>query len=294
MEKINSIIVIYNKYSGSYSENKIDGIYTFLKNIHSNVILKCSRYIGDIQHLCSLLPPNIIIVSCGGDGILHQIFNGLNYNINSERIYIATIPLGSGNHLAKQNNCNNIKDCLYKIVSFLKSGNLNEINPTEVHTEKNVILSINTIVGGPPFRVSSISNKISKYIPKFISILKYDIATLIYYFIYKPYQFKINNNSNINGFFFQTTKSCGNMILDKNVKLKSSEVYSIFFKENNFFKLVYLLIKIKNEYEDIKILKEKSINYTVEGKGYISIDGEDIKIKTPCKIVRSQKKFYLI
>lgn len=177
-------IIFVNKQSGSFNNDAFQNAIQSIKS-KFNCVEKCvdsveiinkesndssdklfifvTQYANHARDVSSLIHLNKfdIVFIVGGDGMIHEVVNGVNNNntYTERRITLSVIPLGSGNHLSKALNIKSIDDW-NKSLDDMK---VMKVFPTVVHTkEKKQVVSINTIIGGVPQRINDTSSQISK------------------------------------------------------------------------------------------------------------------------------------
>jgi len=327
-------IIFVNKHSGSFDnhafENAIQSIKSKFKSVEKCVdsveminkesndsndklfifITQYTNHARDVSSLINLEKIQIVFI-VGGDGMIHEVVNGVNNNntYTERRFTLSVIPLGSGNHLSKALNIKSINDW-NKSLDDMK---LMKVFPTVIHTkEKKQVLSINTIIGGIPQLINDTSSQISKYIPKFAGWLKYDLSTL--YNMFSKFdnnitlhsddsidnsgdELKNENNENsihiqdIMAIFINTTHSCGSdLIISKNIKPDQQNISFSYFPQHSKFRILYEFIKEKFGYESkymIRMIDKYSVVY-LEGSGSnlsnLTVDGQNEKIPIDSKI----------
>lgn len=323
-------IIFVNKHSGSFNkdafENVIQSINVKFKLVEKYLdsveminqennqndenklfifITQYTNHARDVSSLINLQKIQIVFI-VGGDGMIHEIINGVNNNNTyTERITLSVIPLGSGNHLSKALNINSIDDW----INSLDGMKLMKVLPTVVYTKEKQVLSINTIIGGIPQLINDTSSQISKYIPRFVGWLKYDLSTL--YNMFSKFDnnitlYSADNNNNggdelknensihvndIVAIFINTTQSCGSdLVISKNIKLDQQNVSFSYFSQHSKFRILYEFIKEKFGYESkymIRIIDKYSVVY-LEGSSNLSnltVDGQNEKIPIDSKIM---------
>ena len=312
-------LIIVNEHSGSFDANTLDYVIQCIKykfnlvekyisydtyeminqknneNINTLFIF-VTRHINHAKNISSLiyLGNFHIIFIAGGDGMIHEIVNGLNHNKTySNKNILSVIPFGSGNHLSKSLNIHSIDEWY----NSLDKMQITKVFPTIVHTnDHRQILSINTIIGGLPELINSNSAHISKYIPRFAGWLKYDVSTL--YSIFSDFdnimlQVGDQNESSIHyiaAIFIQTTQSCGSdFIISADIKPDQKNISLSYFLQQNKFRLLYELVKEKLGYQS-KYMTRKINKYNVvylEGShlSTITIDGQNEKIHLDSRIM---------
>jgi diacylglycerol kinase family enzyme len=295
------ITVIYNEFSGTYSVSVIDKLERAIKKTlkDDQLIMRKTNKIGHAIDITTNVSANSLVVICGGDGIVHEAINGLYKRVNND-VILAICPMGSGNHCAKQLGIISTDVAIQRIINFLEKKEehqLHLLRPTEVLAENNTrILSINTIISGPPLEVAKLANSIGKYLPGFLASLKYDLATIIYSFKYKVCNYTVGGIKGLNGFFIQTTKTCGNgMLIDKDASLSEKTVRMLGIFSTNFIYLMYQLLCIKMS---INVKNVCRANFEEEviiiGNGSVTIDGENKEFAMPCKIKRCETTFQIV
>ncbi|VBB18288.1 diacylglycerol kinase family lipid kinase [Yasminevirus sp. GU-2018] len=191
-----------------------------------------------------------LIIIVGGDGMVHEVVNGVSRNPNlSQYPFFAVCPMGTGNHLADlvgTSSSDLFLKALRNYSDLVETQSITEntstsfgtksIIPTEVvclptsnadRVKGEVIvptLSINTIITGVPSNVNERATKIAPYLPGVLSFLKYELGTVFGMFDRDYLKIDLgrsseidntNNNRNVIiddviGLFVQTTPSCGN------------------------------------------------------------------------------------
>ena len=338
-------IIFVNKHSGSFDnnafENVIQSIKGKLKSVEKCVdsveminkestdssdklFIFVTQYANHARDVSSLIHLNNfdIVFIVGGDGMIHEVVNGVNNNntYTERRITLSVIPLGSGNHLSKALNIKSIDDW-NKSLDDMK---VMKVFPTVVYTkEKKQVLSINTIIGGIPQLINDTSSQISKYIPRFAGWLKYDLSTLYNMFLKfdnnnitlhsdnsssdnsdnSVDELKNENNENsihvqdIMAIFINTTQSCGSdLVISKNIKPDQQNVSFSYFPQHSKFRILYEFIKEKFGYESkymIRIIDKYSVIY-LEGSNVtnITVDGQTEKITIDSKTMIKKSSEY--
>lgn len=131
------------------------------------------------------------IVSIGGDGTLHNIINGIMHQkeVDSSKIKIAVIPVGTGNDWVKTYGITtNINSCL----SIIKEENTIYQDIGKINlTKNNSVIYFNNLAGiGFDGYVVNLINKYKK-----LGSLSYLIGALIGFSTYKPIELEIVFNS---------------------------------------------------------------------------------------------------
>jgi diacylglycerol kinase family enzyme len=316
---MNNLIII-NEHSGSFDANTLHYVIQCIKhkfnlvekhisddtyeminqknneNINTLFIF-VTRHINHAKELSSLiyLDNFHIIFIVGGDGMIHEIVNGMNHNkmYSNKNILLSVIPFGSGNHLSKSLNIHSIDEWY----NSLDKMQIMKVFPTIVHThDHQQILSINTIIGGLPKLINSNSTYISKYIPRFAGWLKYDLSTLYSIFLdFDNIMLQIGNNDEssihyIAALFIQTTQSCGsNFIISTDIKPDQTNISLSYFLQQNKFRLLYEIIKEKFGYQSKYMLRYINKHNVVYVRGShlstITIDGQNEKIHLDSRIM---------
>jgi len=311
-------IIFVNEHSGSFDKNtfnnniiqtikvKFDLIEKYVDSVEMInqesdkssdtlfiFITQHTNHARDVSSLINLEKIQIVFI-VGGDGMIHEVVNGVNNNNTyTERIILSVIPFGSGNHLSKALNIKSIDDW----INSLDGMKLMKVVPTVVHTKEKQVLSINTIIGGIPQLINDTSSQISKYIPRFAGWLKYDVSTL-YHMFFKfdnhitlhcgcDDEIKNENNENsvhdIIAIFISTTQSCGSdLTISENIKPDQQNVSLSYFLKHNKLRILYEFIKEKFGYESkymIRLIDKYSVIY-LEGSNVtnITVDGQNEKI----------------
>jgi diacylglycerol kinase family enzyme len=267
-------------------------------------VTQYANHARDISSLIDLKHFDIIFVA-GGDGMVHEVVNGINNNTTYIKIkmVLSVIPLGSGNHLSKSLNIRSLdewKDSLVEVDGVKRM----KVFPTVVYTSNNKqLLSINTIIGGIPERINDTSTHISKYIPKFAGWLKYDVSTL--YHIFSRFDNKItlhfdestHSIRDIIGIFIQTTESCGSdLMISKHIKPDQENISLCYISKKHNFRLLYEFIKEKLGYESrhlVRVVDKYNVVY-LEGSHLenITIDGQTEKIPIDSKTMIKKSSEY--
>jgi diacylglycerol kinase family enzyme len=332
-------IIFVNKHSGSFNNDAFENVIQSIKS-KFNCVEKCvdsveminkesndssdklfifvtqyANHARDVSSLIHLIKFDIIFI-VGGDGMIHEVVNGVNNNNTyNERITLSVIPLGSGNHLSKALNIKSMDDW-NKSLDDMK---IMKVFPTVVYTkEKKQVLSINTIIGGVPQRINDTSSQISKYIPRFAGWLKYDLSTLYNMFLKfdnnitlhsddssdnSGDELKKENNENsihvqdIMAIFINTTQSCGSdLVISKNIKPDQQNVSFSYFPQHSKFRILYEFIKEKFGYESkymIRVVDKYDVVY-LEGSRLtnITVDGQTEKIPIDSKTMIKKSSEY--
>ena len=297
--KFNSVIEYYD-----YTSDK-----TETENVDKLIIIK-SQYANHAREVSTTYPLQHvhIIFIMGGDGMMHEVVNGLyRNNTFNNKIILSTIPSGSGNHLSKALHIHSINgwgESLHKM-------ELTRVFPTIVHTsDDKKILSINTIIGGLPRSINDTASYIAHYIPHFIGWLKYDLSTLFNIFLKTENNITLycncdatdNNESsihNIIAIFIQTTQTCGSdLMISRNISLDQQNISLSYFTDYSKIRILYEFVKEKLGYESqylIRSINEHGI-IRLKGTSSVSIDGQNEHIPIDCgiKINRSSEYFNFI
>jgi diacylglycerol kinase family enzyme len=331
-------IIFVNEHSGSFDKNtfnnniiqtikvKFDLIEKYVDSVEMInqesdkssdtlfiFITQHTNHARDVSSLINLEKIQIVFI-VGGDGMIHEVVNGVNNNNTyTERITLSVIPLGSGNHLSKALNIKSIDNW----INSLDGMKLMKVVPTVVHTKEKQVLSINTIIGGIPQLINDTSSQISKYIPRFAGWLKYDLSTLYNMFLkfdnnitlhsdnsssdnsVDELKNEINENSvqDIMAIFINTTQSCGSdLVISKNIKPDQQNVSFSYFPQHSKFRILYEFIKEKFGYESkymIRIIDKYSVIY-LEGSNVtnITVDGQTEKITIDSKTMIKKSSEY--
>ena len=278
-------------------------------------ITQYTNHARDVSSLINLKKIQIVFI-VGGDGMIHEVVNGVNNNntYTERRITLSVIPLGSGNHLSKALNIKSIDDW----INSLDGMKLMKVVPTVVHTKEKQVLSINTIIGGIPQLINDTSSQISKYIPRFAGWLKYDLSTLYNMFLKfdnnitlysddtsdnSGDELKKENNENsihvqdVMAIFINTTQSCGSdLVISKNIKPDQQNVSFSYFPQHSKFRILYEFIKEKFGYESkymIRLIDKYSVVY-LEGSNVsnLTVDGQTEKIPIDSKTMIKKSSEY--
>ena len=334
-------ILFVNPTSGSFDELSLNRVVDRIKekfnqqvvhhdnaqlinNQKNKLIIVRTQYADHAKELSSVIDLNNIhiIFIMGGDGIVHEVVNGLyqnrklKFHINHNKLILSVIPSGSGNHLSKVLNIKSFEDWIESLYrSAADPIKLTKVFPTvvqtavqtivqttvqtAVQTANREILSINTIVGGLPKGINDTASFISKYIPKFIGWIKYDISTFVNLFFKKSFRGReainliCDNDHHINNviaIFIQTTESCGaDLIISRKIKLDQKNISMSYFTDHNVIRILYEFIKEKLGYQSNYLIRSIDNYQTVclKGVGNITIDGQNEQIPLDCTIKRS-------
>ena len=332
-------IIFVNKHSGSFNNDAFQNVIQSIKS-KFNCVEKCvdsveminqesndssdtlfifitqyTNHARDVSSLINLKKIQIVFI-VGGDGMIHEVVNGVNNNntYTERRITLSVIPLGSGNHLSKALNIKSIDDW----INSLDGMKLMKVVPTVVHTKEKQVLSINTIIGGIPQLINDTSSQISKYIPRFAGWLKYDLSTLYNMFLKfdnnitlysddtsdnSGDELKKENNENsihvqdVMAIFINTTQSCGSdLVISKNIKPDQQNVSFSYFPQHSKFRILYEFIKEKFGYESkymIRLIDKYSVVY-LEGSNVsnLTVDGQTEKIPIDSKTMIKKSSEY--
>jgi hypothetical protein len=209
------IFIVINPKSGSYTESytkyMLDEINTIVPKDHFNLKILTTTHAGHATEFFrdDHIKLIALIVIIGGDGLVHEVVNGLFLNthiicdtITGAKVYpmMAVCPNGSGNHLAKTVRTGSFEEFLDALKRFCAGTPLiRKIIPAKIeeiqtkHNEekychesmhyeliqpKKSIISINTIVCGIPASINKTASNIAKYIPSVCSFMKYEIAAV--------------------------------------------------------------------------------------------------------------------
>jgi hypothetical protein len=338
------IYVVVNPNSGYYSDSTYKGILTTLRKYLNSYILTSGSYLHNNDSTNRSISDNTIpktkiyrmiefktmyinhalqvfskmslkdisnthlIIIIGGDGIIHEVVNGLFINENNKdwlNIFpqMCVCPLGSGNHLAKLIGTSTI-DKFYESILLFTSGKAiqRSIIPTMVKNDNTTILSINTIVVGTPAIINETSSYFSGYLPQIMSPLKYEIGTMLgifsrEYFIINTINSEPNEDSVINnviGLFIQSTPSCGNnFLVDKRVNGCETKLSYAYIKDASTLRLIYEFTKERAGYESTKLVREYDTSYKLNlipcidlSSPTLTIDGQNDKIQFPVTITK--------
>jgi len=292
------------------------------QNDENKLLIFVTQYANHARDVCGRMNWKHfdIIFVAGGDGMVHEVVNGINNNTTYIKIkmVLSVIPMGSGNHLSKSLNIQSLDEWKDSLLDGMMKRM--KVFPTVVYTNNNKeLLSINTIIGGIPERINDTSTHISKYIPKFVGWLKYDVSTL--YHIFSRFDSKItlylsnknedtknieNENTNtahsihdVIGVFIQTTESCGSdLMISKNIKPNQENISLCYISRHHNFRLLYEFIKEKLGYESrqlVRIVDKYDVVY-LQGSYLenITIDGQTEKISIDSKVMIKKSSEYFI
>jgi diacylglycerol kinase family enzyme len=327
-------IIFANKHSGSFNECvfhdvietitcKLNCVEKYLdsdrcsaemineensQNDENKLFIFMTEYINHARDISSLIDLKYfdIIFIAGGDGMVHEVVNGISNNNTYKKInmLLSVIPLGSGNHLSKSLSIHSIHEWKDSLALALDGMKRMKVFPTVVYTNNNKqLLSINTIIGGIPERINDTRTHISKYIPKFAGWLKYDVSTL--YHIFSSFDNKItlhfdestHSIRDIIGIFIQTTESCGSdLMISKNIKPNQENISLCYISKKGNFRLLYEFIKEKLGYESrhlVRVVDKYNVVY-LEGSHLenITIDGQSEKIPIDSKTMIKKSSEY--
>lgn len=359
MDKSNiktDIYVVVNPNSGSYSDSTYHEIQSTLKQyLHNYPITDItakngtdnndnSKIVGNTQRMIVLKTSHAnhasevfaslslkeisnicLIIMIGGDGIIHEVVNGLFSNPNNEEwinIFplMCVCPLGSGNHLANLVGTDTI-DKFYNAIELFSSGDLVQktIIPNIVLSNQNIfidsmsktsnknkknpggILSINTIVVGTVSVINEKASLVASYLPRILAPLKYELGTMMGIFTKEYFIITVKNDNNVDniidnaiGLFIQTTPSCGNnFMVDSRINGSENGLSYAYIKDISTPQLIYEFAKERIGYKSADLVREYDTDNELVLNSYIdakastlTIDGQNDKIQLPATIRR--------
>lgn len=321
------IYVVINPKAGSYTESKCNYLMSslstcidqinkskpdlfleikILKTTHSN---HAKEFLMELD--ISIINSITLIVVVGGDGLVHEVVNGVFKN---KRLHypppLIVCPFGSKNHLAKMLGITKIE----QVIEMFKRIRTNDyklkaVYPTILtnisHEEQNVLLadefdwtySISTIVCGIPALVNENASSVSSYLPSILAPLKYDIGTTVGLFNTGREYLTITTQNeiltNVIGVFVQTTPTCNNFIIDSEIDGTETNVNFAVMKDVNTAKMIYELSKEKLGYTlnlHRSHNKESYIHIAPKNqtdKPTLTVDGQNEKFQLPVMITKS-------
>ena len=289
-------------------------------------------YVNHAMTFFSQLTTDIIcnidlIIMIGGDGIIHEVVNGLFSNPNiilgTTIPKLSVCPMGTGNHLAKFIKTETIKK-FYDSLTTFANGFLSTtlIMPIEIVSENNLsMLSINTVTVGIPAIINERATQITPYLPSFFSTLKYEIGTIIGLFEKEYLNILTEKNEiikNIIGVFVQTTPSCGNnFVVDDRINGSELNLTYAYVQDVNTCSLAIEFTKEKLGYRSTQLIRRyctdflitidssidknptlsinenptlsinENLTLSINKNPTLSIDGQKTKLQFPIKIIKS-------
>ncbi len=160
-------IFIVNPIAGNDDKNKIfSRIKSTFRMIDDEMIIETTRCIGDAQRIsreyAEKYSKDCVIVSCGGDGTVHEIANGLAHTDTP----LMVLPLGTGNDFAKKlYNTKKINvDNVIKAFGFYNGKIKYDVRPIDL-IDYNGEKCINVMSYGLDTKVETIGRKIAEKIP---------------------------------------------------------------------------------------------------------------------------------
>lgn len=220
------------------------------------------------------------IITVGGDGTLHNVVNGIMTQryVNSSKVLVAVIPIGTGNDWIKTynipKNINKAVELIYKKQTILQDIGYLKLN--------NKIVYFNNLAGiGYDGYVVNKTNKLKRF--GSISYLLGGIAGL---FFYKRTTLKIEINKKIietnclMTLFGICKFSGGGMQLTDYINKKNGFLNITIAKNLNLIDLLFNIKKLYNgtiiHHKKVEILQTKEIKITPLSinKPFIQADGE--------------------
>lgn len=170
-------IFVINPIAGNDNKKKImSRIQSTFRLINDEMIIEETKAVGDAMRIASQYSDkygkDCVIVSCGGDGTVHEIANGLA----GKETPLLVLPLGTGNDFAKKiYNTKNIKvENVIKAFGFY-NGKINyDIMPIDL-IDYNGEKCINVMSYGLDTKIETIGRKIAAKLP-FLSQQAYTVA----------------------------------------------------------------------------------------------------------------------
>lgn len=160
-------IFIVNPIAGNDDKNKIfSRIKSTFRMIDDEMIIETTRCTGDAQRIsreyAEKYSKDCVIVSCGGDGTVHEIANGLAHTDTP----LMVLPLGTGNDFAKKlYNTKKINvDNVIKAFGFYNGKIKYDVRPIDL-IDYNGEKCINVMSYGLDTKVETIGRKIAEKIP---------------------------------------------------------------------------------------------------------------------------------
>jgi len=164
---------LINPNSGKKKSLKIfQSIEPLLKQKKLNYDILKTEYKGHAINIAKELElenyNGMIVI--GGDGTFHEVINGFMNRIDNKKIPIGIVPGGSGNSFLYNNNHDNPKKVLKKILRFKKK----KIDIVKVKTLDEILYSINLVGWG---LVTDIGKNAEKY--RWLGPSRYTLVSLI-------------------------------------------------------------------------------------------------------------------
>lgn len=217
-----------------------------------------------------------IVVSCGGDGTLHQVINGVIKSGHTPLIGI--LPFGTCNDVAKSlhipSNVDKAIDCLLR---------LNTINYDLMFDGKQYI-SYSLATGYLTKSTYSATNKAKKKFGRFA----YFLNAMKYAFKFKSLPLTITaDGRNIHGKFIYcmliNSEYAGGFSLNKGENLSNNRVKLVLVKKTNglggfinFFKLFFFGIRSVRKSKNVIVMDAGNIKIENHSNAPFTMDGEKI------------------
>lgn len=172
-------IFVINPIAGNENKRKIiSRIQSTFRLINDEMVIEETKAVGDAkkiaQHYADTYGDSCVIVSCGGDGTVHEIANGLA----GKKTPLLVLPLGTGNDFAKKiYNTKKIKvENVIKAFGFYNGKIEYDIMPIDL-IDYNGEKCINVMSYGLDTKVETIGRKIAAKLP-FLSQQAYSVAII--------------------------------------------------------------------------------------------------------------------
>ena len=170
-------IFVINPIAGNDNKKKImSRIQSTFRLINDEMIIEETKSVGDAQKIAAdysdKYGKDCVTVSCGGDGTVHEIANGLA----GKETPLLVLPLGTGNDFAKKiYKTKNIKvENVIKAFGFYSGKIAYDIMPIDL-IDYNGEKCINVMSYGLDTKIETIGRKIAAKVP-FLSQQAYSVA----------------------------------------------------------------------------------------------------------------------
>lgn len=172
-------IFVINPIAGNDNKKKImSRIQSTFRLIDDEMVIEETKAVGDAKRIATEYSDkygrDCVIVSCGGDGTVHEIANGLA----GKETPLLVIPLGTGNDFAKKiYKTKNIKvENVIKAFGFYSGKIAYDIMPIDL-IDYNGEKCINVMSYGLDTKIETIGRKIAAKAP-FLSQQAYSVAII--------------------------------------------------------------------------------------------------------------------
>jgi diacylglycerol kinase family enzyme len=206
------IYLTANKYSGSYSEKKLNGLADQLSSAFGECSLNFTVKIGGRTGI-GLDPESVhkgdTIIAAGGDGTINACLQYIHDNGLQDKVKLGIVPMGTGNNMIKSLG---LKKKFTEAVRILKDGNTQQVSYGTVNDDR---VFFNCSIGFAPFvlknrKTNSLAGyfmDVARLLPKYKGIKITDSGgeTLDIFA-----GFFINTKAYMSKFRFLKNNNCGN------------------------------------------------------------------------------------